>query len=131
MSPQYTRIPQPQMPEVPQVWITLMWRMRLRLPWLWRLGPSNASERAYVTEMLDEYVFPRNTLFFGDAGFIGDPLWSLILNRGQPFLIRVGANARLLRLSAAYELQENGIVLCWPQDSVRFNHIPLRLRLIK
>ena len=32
----------------PQVWITLMWHMGLRLPWTWRLGPSNASERGDV-----------------------------------------------------------------------------------
>lgn len=118
-------------PQVPQVWITLMWHMRLRLPWLWRLGPSNASERAHVTEMLDEHTFPKNTLFCGDAGFIGYPLWSRILDHGHQFIIRVGANVRLLSQSANYELQEDGTVLCWPQKSVRLNHVPLRLRLIK
>ena len=33
--PPQNKKPQPQ---VPQVWITLMWHMRLRWPWLWRLG---------------------------------------------------------------------------------------------
>ena len=32
-------------PQEPQVWITMMWHMGLRLPWTWRLGPSNSSER--------------------------------------------------------------------------------------
>ena len=118
-------------PQVPQVWITLMWHMRLRLPWLWRLGPSNASERAHVTEMLDEHTFPINTMFCGDAGFIGYPLWSQILKHGQQFLIRVGANVRLLSQNSDYELQEDGIVLCWPQESVRLNHVPRRFRIIK
>ena len=39
-------------PQKPQAWITLMWHMGLRLPWMWRLGPSNSSERAHVNEML-------------------------------------------------------------------------------
>ena len=55
-------------PQVSQVWITLMWHMRLRLPWLWRLGPSNASERAHVTEMLDEHTFLKTRCFAGTRG---------------------------------------------------------------
>ena len=50
-----------------------MWHMGLRLPWTWRLGPSNSSERDHVREMLKQEAFPENTLFCGDAGFIGYP----------------------------------------------------------
>ena len=32
-------------PQEPQAWITLLWHVGLRLPWTWRLGPSNSSER--------------------------------------------------------------------------------------
>ncbi len=32
-------------PVKPQVWLTLMWHMGLRLPWCWQTGPSHASER--------------------------------------------------------------------------------------
>jgi len=45
-----------------------MWHMGLRLPWTWRLGPSNSSERGHVMEMLEKEEFPENTLFCGDAG---------------------------------------------------------------
>ena len=41
-------------------------------------------------------TFPHNTLFCGDAGFVGYPLWSHILNSGADFLVRVGANVSLL-----------------------------------
>ena len=119
-----------QQPQVPQVWITLMWHMRLRLPWLWRLGTSNANERAHVTEMLDEHAFLINMLFCGDSGCIGYPLWSQILKHGQQFLIRVGANVRLLSQNSDYELQEDGIVLCWTQEPVRLFHVSLRFCLI-
>ena len=52
-------------PQEPQVWITMMWHMGLRLPWTWRLGPSNSSERGHVQEMLNDEEFPDDTLFCG------------------------------------------------------------------
>ncbi|MEI6539496.1 MAG: transposase [Planctomycetota bacterium] len=118
-------------PQEPQAWITLMWHMGLRLPWMWRLGPSNSSERAHVVEMLNAGEFPKKTLFCGDAGFVGYPLWSAILQGGHHFLIRVGANVQLLKESADFSLQKNSIVLCWPNAVRRGNQPPLRLRLIK
>lgn len=119
--------PQPQQP---QAWITMMWHMGLRLPWTWRLGPSNSSERAHVEEMLKDGDFPENTLFCGDAGFVGYPLWSQIVARGNHFLVRVGANVNLLHKSA--NIRRNGNrVLCWPRDAQSKNLPPLELRLIK
>ena len=118
-------------PQAPQAWITLLWHMGLRLPWMWRLGPSNSSERAHVMKMLDDGDFPQNTLFCGDAGFVGYPLWSRILDRGHHFLVRVGANVRLLSESANCRIGNNGRVLCWPQDAVRADDPPLKLRLVK
>lgn len=118
-------------PQAPQIWITMLWHMRLRLPWMWRLGPSNSSEREHVLEMLETGDFPQNTLFCGDAGFIGFPFWSAILNRGYQFLVRVGANVNLLSENADFEVDEDGHVLCWPVAQRDANHLPLRLRLVK
>ena len=81
--------------------------------------------------MLNTRDFPENTLFCGDAGFVGYPLWSEILQRGAHFLVRVGANASLLKESADFACQKNGIVLCWPKAMIRENKQPLRLRLVK
>jgi hypothetical protein len=117
-------------PQEPQAWITLLWHMGLRLPWMWRLGPSNSSERAHVMEMIGAGKFPKNTLFCGDAGFVGFPLWSHITQSNGHFLVRVGANVSLLSESADYEIGENGIVLCWPRD-MQGKQPPLRLRLVK
>lgn len=118
----------PQPPQ-PQVWITMMWHMGLRLPWMWRLGPSNASERAHVKEMIDDGNFPGNTLFCGDAGFVGYPLWSQIVNCGFDFLVRVGANVKLLTESGCH-LGQDGRVLAWPQHAQRSGLPPLQLRLV-
>lgn len=117
-------------PQEPQAWITLLWHMGLRLPWTWRLGPSDSSERAHVREMIRPGKFPKNTLFCGDAGFVGYPLWSHIIESRCHFLVRVGANVSLLNEHAVYKLGKDDRVLCWPRD-VRATQPPLRLRLVK
>ena len=118
-------------PQKPQAWITLLWHMGLRLPWMWRLGPSNSSERAHVAEMLKDGDFPENTLFCGDAGFVGYPLWSHILTCGFHFLVRVGANVSLLTEMADCRIEKNGKVLCWPKAAMLSGRPPLQLRLVK
>lgn len=117
-------------PQEPQAWITMLWHMAVRLPWIWRLGPSNASERAHVIEMIVRGEYPKNTLFCGDAGFVGFPLWSDIIGKGYDFLVRVGANVSLLLASVDYQLRGQGEVWCWPKN-MQDQQPPLRLRLVK
>ncbi len=121
----------PRHPQVPQAWITMLWHMGLRLPWTWRLGPSNASERDHVKEMLTEEEFPDDTLFCGDAGFVGYPLWQAILRAKGHFVVRVGGNVNLLSEQADVKKLGGGIVLCWPKDKMESGEPPLRLRLVK
>lgn len=118
-------------PQVPQTWITMMWHMTLRLPWTWRTGPSNSSERGHVRDMLEEEEFPENTLFCGDAGFVGYDFWKSILEAGGDFLVRVGANVNLLSEQADVKRQGGGIVLCWPKGKMDSGAPPLRLRLVR
>jgi len=118
-------------PQAPQAWITMMWHMGLRLPWTWRLGPSNSSERGHVQEMLEQERFPQNTLFCGDAGFVGYDFWKSIVAAGGNFLVRIGANVRLLSEQADVKQLGGGIVLCWPKDKMNSGAKPLRLRLIR
>jgi hypothetical protein len=118
-------------PQAPQVWITMMWHMGIRLPWTWRLGPSNSSERGHVMEMLEQEEFPENTLFCGDAGFVGYPLWNAIVDAKRDFLVRVGANVSLLSETADVKRQGGGIVLCWPKGKMNSGAKPLRLRLVQ
>jgi hypothetical protein len=122
-------------PPKPQAWITLLWHMSLRQPWSWRLGPSDASERDHVMEMVREETFPKNTLFCGDAGFVGYSLWARILEQECDFLIRVGANVNLLLEQTDYTVEKamtkkDKLVLCWPK-TMQAKHPPLRLRLVQ
>ena len=113
----------------PQTWLTLMWHMGLRLPWDWRLGPSNSSERKHAQEMVAEGVFPDNTLFCGDAGFVGYDFWNSILEQGCHFMVRVGSNVRLISESIDWQRKGDGLVFCWPKDKQK-HHPPLTLRLV-
>jgi hypothetical protein len=121
-------------PQEPQAWITMLWHMGLRLPWCWLLGPSNSSERQHVMEMVETGSFPKNTLFCGDAGFVGYPLWSCLIARGHHFLVRVGANVSLLTTQANCKLQKEGKgfwVYCWPKAMMQAGQRPLHLRLVQ
>ena len=114
----------------PQIWLTLLWHMSLRLPWCWKMGPSDSSERGHFQEMLMDYIFPHDTLFCGDAGFTGYDLWRSIIDMGHNFVIRVGGNVRLLAKLGYYARERNGIVYVWPDSAARKKQPPLVLRLI-
>jgi hypothetical protein len=118
-----------QRPVGPQMWLTVLWHMGLHMPWGWKSGPSNASERDHLRSLLKEQKFPENTLFCGDAGFVGYDLWKAMSDAGHSFLIRVGANVRLLR-NLGYVREYPGIVYCWPDAAARKQQPPLVLRLI-
>lgn len=117
-------------PVRPQVWLTLVWHMGLRMPWAWRCGPSNSSERQHATDMLEAEVFPEKTLFCGDAGFVGHDLWKAMADRGHHFLIRVGANVRLLRGLGRVKRRSRDIVHFWPRRVAERNQPPMVLRLL-
>lgn len=73
----------------------ILGRDRSGLPWAWRTGPSGASEREHLVAMVPE--LPAHALLVADAGFVGYEMWQALLTAGQHFVIRVGANVRLLR----------------------------------
>jgi hypothetical protein len=111
----------------PQMWLTLLWHVTTGLPWAWRTGPSDSSERAHLQEMLPE--LPENTLLTADAGFVGYDTWKEILGSGQNFLIRVGGNVTLLK-NLGYARERNGVVYLWPDAAAKKRQPPLVLRLI-
>ncbi len=115
-------------PVKPQIWATLVWHLGLRLPWGWKTGPSNASERDHFRELVAAGGFPERTLFCADAGFTGYELWKAMRDAGHSFVIRVGGNVTLLR-GLGYAREHAGIVYCWPDKAARRRQPPLVLRL--
>ena len=114
----------------PQMWLTLLWHIGLRLPWCWKLGPSYSSERGHLEKLLGELRFLEFTLFCGDAGFVGYEFWRSILDHGHSFLIRVGGNVRLLKRLGVVR-QRGDIVYCWPDEAMKKKQPPLVLRLLR
>ena len=110
-----------------QLWLTTLWHAATGLPWDWRLGPADSSERGHLLEMLTG--LPLDALIAADAGFVGYDFLSGILASGRQFLVRVGANVRLLR-KLGYARESNGLVYLWPDKAAQRNQPPLVLRLV-
>lgn len=111
----------------PQMWLTLLWHVGTGLPWAWRSGPSDSSERGHLEELLAE--MPINSLITADAGFVGYDFWNTILNAGHHFVIRVGSNVKLLK-QLGYARQHDHTVYLWPDAAAKKKQPPLVLRLI-
>jgi hypothetical protein len=117
-------------PVGPQMWLTLVWHVGQRLPWCWKIGPSYSSERDDMKDMLT-HKYPENTLFCGDAGFVGYEFWNAITDQGHSFLVRVGGNVKLQSKLGWYAREKEGIVYSWPNKLAKQQRPPLVLRLIK
>lgn len=111
----------------PQIWLTLFWHVGTGLPWAWRTGPSDSSEREHLQEMLGE--LPENTLIAADAGFVGYDFWRALIEAGHSFVIRAGANVRLLK-KLGYAREYDHTVYLWPDAAAKKKMPPLVLRVV-
>jgi hypothetical protein len=111
----------------PQLWLTTLWHAGTGLPWDWRIGPADSSERAHLREMLGG--LPAEALLAADAGFVGYEGLRQILAGGHHFLLRVGANVRLLR-KLGWTRESAGTVYLWPDQAARRSQPPLVMRLV-
>jgi len=112
----------------PQMALTMLYHVGLRLPWDWRLGPSDTSERQHLREMIPQ--LPADALVTADCGFVGYEFWSDLLASGRAFVIRVGANVRLLRRLGVVR-ETKGTVYLWPDKAAKRRQKPLVLRLVE
>lgn len=113
--------------DCPQMALTLLYHVLLRMPWSWQLGPSGSSERDHLTQMIPS--LPPDALIVADCGFFGYDFWTGIINSGRHFVIRVGGNVRLLRKLGVVR-ERNGVVYFWPNSAAKKKQAPLVLRLV-
>jgi hypothetical protein len=111
----------------PQMWLTTMFHVGTGLPWDWRIGPSDSSERDHLRQMIE--ALPAGALVTADAGFVGYQTWKAILDSRRHLLIRVGANVRLLR-KLGYVEEKMGLVYLWPDREAKRKQPPLVLRMV-
>jgi hypothetical protein len=111
----------------PQMWLTTMYHVGTGLPWDWRIGPSDSSERDHLLQMIG--ALPAGAMVTADAGFVGYGHWKALIESGRHLLIRVGANVRLLK-NLGYVKGKNGLVYLWPDREAARHQPPLVLRLV-
>ena len=114
--------------ESPQLWLTLFWHVGTGLPYNWRIGPSDSSEREHALSMFAE--LPDESLIVADAGFIGYEFWSSMIESNVRFVVRVGGNVTLLRKLGWSAEERKDTVYLWPKGK-RDKNPPLTLRLIR
>lgn len=112
---------------VPRIWLTMMWHVGSGLPWDWRTGPSDSSERGHFQEMLDSA--PAGSLLTADAGFVGYDFWKTVLDADRHLLVRVGSNVKLLK-TLGYARECNSSVYLWPDRAAKKQLPPLVLRMV-
>jgi hypothetical protein len=110
--------------------VTTLIHLPSRVLWDWRQGPGHSSERRHLLQMAGS--LPTGTLLLADAGFVGFAVLCTLQRRGIEFLIRCGANVRLLlddtRAEFAAGRDGGRWVYLWPQHFR--GGPPLRLRLV-
>jgi hypothetical protein len=111
----------------PQLWLTTMWHAGSGLPWDWRIGPADSSERAHMRQMLSG--LPAGALVAADAGFVGYDGLQDILSNGRELLLRVGSNGRLLK-NLGWARESAGTVYLWPDQAAHQGQQPIVLRLV-
>src|SRR5438105_3097778 len=109
----------------PQMWLTTMFHVGTGLPWDWRTGPSDSSERAHFQDMIE--ALPAGALVTADAGFVGYAYWKALIASQRHLLIRVGANVRLLK-TLGYVQEHPGVVYLWPDREAARKQPPLVVR---
>ena len=113
--------------DTPQMWLSVLYHWGLAMPWDWRHGPSDSSEREHVTEMAKN--LPENAMLAMDAGFVGYDFWQSLNQAGVAFVSRVGSNVRLLK-NLGYVRRREDLVYVWPDKARRALQPPLVLRLV-
>jgi hypothetical protein len=111
----------------PQLWLTLLGHVGSGFPWAWRTGPSGASERDPLLALVPE--LPAQALLVAEAGVVGYELWQTLLTAGHHFVMRVGANVRLLR-QLGWTRAHAQVVYLWPDHAARKRQPPLVVRLV-
>ena len=111
----------------PQLWLTTMWHIGTGLPWDWRVGPGDSSERTHLLQMLAG--LPAGALVTADGGFVGYDGLRKIIDSGRHVLLRVGGNVRLLK-NLGFARESAGTVYLWPDRVSRRGLHPLVLRMV-
>lgn len=112
----------------PSAWLVMLLHLGTNLPWSWKIAKATADERGMFRQMFG--LLPKLALVIADAGYTGYDFWWALKSGGHSFLIRVGANVKLLTELGCAIQERAGIVYVWPDRAAKKKQPPLVLRLI-
>jgi hypothetical protein len=114
----------------PQLLLTMMFHVGTSLPWAFARDGAKGSERSHLIQMLCSLSKAAKTMVVADAGLTGYDVLTAVLGAGHSFILRVGANVKLLT-DLGYAVREfDGLVYLWPDEKQKKNLEPLVLRLV-
>lgn len=114
----------------PSIWVTALVHLTTGVPWSWRLGKADASQRDHRRGLPP--TLPKLALIVADAGFDGYDLMAAIPASDTSFLIRMSSEVRLIvEGPVAPASFREGPARLWPQRAQKDGQPPLELRLIR
>lgn len=97
----------------PQLRLTCLFHVGCGVLWSWVCnGIRGAGEPTQLLQML--HWLPPQALLLADAAYTGCQLLAALGNRGNSFVIRVGANVKLIRRLGYYRRENGQTVYLWP-----------------
>lgn len=130
--------------KVPQVWLTAVVHLQSGLPWSWRVGKGDASERVHLLHLLP--TLPRWALVVTDAGYQAYQVALRVAESSLFFLMRVSsqttfyvADTELETSTGAYRevtkaamaKWRDGAVYYWPTEAQHSQGKPIQVRLLR
>jgi hypothetical protein len=111
----------------PEMMLCGLFHVATRSLWSFLHDLADGSERAMLAKMLP--FLPSDSLVLADAGFVGWNTITTLLDAGHHFVIRAGANVRLL--THLCHIQTRGdIVYLWPAGQQKKGRKPIVLRMV-
>jgi len=112
----------------PQALLVGIFHLATHTLWSFRHDKAGGCERGLLQQMIGD--LPSNSLIVGDAGFVGYSVMRALLQANVQFVIRAGANVRLLK-KLGYVREHKGTVYLWPNKQQKRLQPPIVLRLLR
>lgn len=114
----------------PQCLMVALLHLASGVIWAFDRDRADGCERSMLRRMLGE--LPTRSLVVADAGYPGFEVMCAILMAGHQFVLRAGANVRLLRkLGLDAREHDGGIVYLWPAREQKRGRRPIVLRMLR
>lgn len=112
----------------PEILLCGLFHLTTRSLWSFAQDIAKGSERALLATMLKD--LPENSLVVADAGFVGWNTFEALKDAGHSFIIRAGANVRLITQLGCYMERHGDMVWLWPDREQKKNVLPIVLRRV-